>query len=132
MDSTLSNKVALVTGAAGPMGKAVVKGFVEQGCVVAMVDISQEGLLKNRKEFGQRVYCFPVDITQYEAVKATCGEIEKELEGVDILVNNAGILSNNKVLETSPEEWKKVISVNLDGAFYLSQQVIPYMIKGEI
>lgn len=127
MNRTLQNKVALVTGAAGPMGSAVVKKFISQGCVVAMVDINSEGLRKKVDEFGDRVFPFESDIKEFDNVEVIYSDIERKLGGVDILVNNAGILSNNKVLETSPEEWKNVMSINLDGAFYLSQQVVPHM-----
>ncbi len=129
MNLTLQNKVALVTGAAGPMGTAVVKDFIKQGCVVAMVDINHEGLQKNTEVFGEKARAFIADIKDFDSVKATCADINDKLGGVDILVNNAGILSNNKVLETSPVEWKNVLSINLDGAFYVSQQVIPHMRK---
>jgi 3-oxoacyl-[acyl-carrier protein] reductase len=127
MNVTLQNKVALVTGAAGPMGTAVVKDFINQGCIVAMVDINQEGLRKNTAEFGEKAIAFLTDIKDFANVKATCADVNRKLGGVDILVNNAGILSNNKVLETSPVEWKNVLSINLDSAFSFSQQVIPHM-----
>ena len=121
------NKIALVTGAAGPMGSAVVENLISQGCTVAMIDINAERLGEKADEFGEKAFPFTADIKEYEIVKATCAQIEQKLGGVDILVNNAGILSNNKILETTPEEWKKVMSINLDGAFYLSQQVVPHM-----
>lgn len=127
MNRILQNKVALVTGAAGPMGAAVVKKLISQGCVVAMVDINSEGLRKKADGFGERAHPFEADIKEFDNVEVTYADIERKLGGVDILVNNAGILSNNKVLETSPEEWKNVMSINLDGAFYLAQQVVPYM-----
>lgn len=127
MDVTLEKKVVLVTGAAGPMGTAVARKMISQGCTVAMVDINSEGLRKKAKELGEKALPFVTDIKKYDDVGATYADIEKQLGGVDILVNNAGILSNNKALETSPQEWHNVMSVNLDGAFYLSQKVIPYM-----
>ena len=127
MNRPLANKRALVTGAAGPMGSAVVKAFIEHGCMVAMVDINGDGLSKNAQRFGENARVFRADIRDPDIVKQTHSAIVEELEGVDILVNNAGILSNNKALGTSSKEWKDVLSVNLDGAFYLSQQVIPQM-----
>lgn len=127
MDMILNNKVALVTGAAGPMGTAVVKKFISQGCAVAMVDVNLDGLQKNADEFGEKALPFTADIKEIEQVEAVHADIENRLGGVDVLVNNAGILSNNKILETSAEEWQNVMSINLNGAFYLSQQVIPHM-----
>ncbi len=127
MNLILRDKVALVTGAAGPMGAAVVETFINQGCTVAMVDINSEVLEFSADGFGEMALPFVADIKKYDNVEATYVEVERKLGGVDILVNNAGILSNNKVLETSAEEWKNVMSTNLDGAFYFSQQVVPYM-----
>lgn len=121
------DKVALVTGAAGPMGTAVVKKMMSQGCAVAMVDINAEGLRQNADEFGENAHTFVADIKKFDSVQEMYADVERQLGGVDILVNNAGILSNNKIMGTSPEEWKNVLSINLDGAFYLSQQVIPFM-----
>jgi 3-oxoacyl-[acyl-carrier protein] reductase len=69
---------------------------------------------------GDCVHC---DITDVFSVRKTL----KQIGPVDVLVNNAGILSNNKVEATTPEEWRKVLAANLDGAFYLAREVIPGM-----
>ncbi len=127
MDITLNDKVVLVTGAAGPMGTAVARKMISRGCTVAMLDINSEALRKTADELGEKALPFVADITDFAEVGSAYADIEKHLGGVDILVNNAGILSNNKALETSPQEWNNVMAVNLDGAFYLSQRVIPYM-----
>ena len=127
MNLTLENKVVLVTGAAGPMGTAVARKMISEGCTVAMVDINSESLRKKAAELGEKALPFVTDIQKYDDVGALYAALEKQLGGVDILVNNAGILSNNKALETSPQEWNNVMSVNLNGAFYLSQKVIPHM-----
>ena len=127
MESIHRDKVAMVTGAAGPMGAAVVRNLLAQGCSVAMVDIFEEGVQKLADELGEKGLPVVADISKHENVKNAYEEVEHNLGGVDILVNNAGILSNNKVLETSSREWKNVLSVNLDSAFYLTQQVVPHM-----
>ena len=108
MGKTLEGKVAVVTGAAGTMGRAVVQFLEEDGAKVYGLDLRGE------------IVC---DVTDPEAVKRTIQGIGQ----VDILVNNAGILSNHKAEATTPEEWRKVLAANLDGAFYLSREVIPGM-----
>ena len=108
MGETLEGKVAVVTGAAGTMGRAVVQFLEEDGAKVYGLDLRGE------------IVC---DVTDPEAVKRTIQGIGQ----VDILVNNAGILSNNKAEATTPEEWRKVLAANLDSAFFVSQQVIPGM-----
>jgi 3-oxoacyl-[acyl-carrier protein] reductase len=105
----LKGKVAVVTGAAGTMGRAVVSFLKEDGLRVVGLDLK-----------GSDIDC---DIGNAEAVAAAMQGVGP----VDVLVNNAGILSNNKVEATTPEEWRKVLAANLDGAFYLAQAVIPGM-----
>jgi 3-oxoacyl-[acyl-carrier protein] reductase len=105
----LKGKTAVVTGAAGTMGRAVVSFLKEDGLNVVGLDLK-----------GDCVHC---DITDPVQVKKAI----KEIGPVDVLVNNAGILSNNKSEATTPEEWRKVLATNLDGAFYLAREVIPGM-----
>lgn len=122
-------ETALVTGAAGTMGEAVVRAFIEDGLKVVMVDIARESLEKLAEGLGSRVFAYAFDISDPSAVTENMKLITKEVGDIDILVNNAGILSNNKAADTTPEEWNKVMAVNLNGAFYLSQAVLPSMRK---
>jgi len=104
----LKGKTAVVTGAAGTMGRAVVSFLREDGLNVVGLDVKGD--------------CVRCDISDPAAVKKALAGLD-----VDVLVNNAGILSNNKAEATTPEEWRKVLAANLDGAFYLSREVIPGM-----
>jgi 3-oxoacyl-[acyl-carrier protein] reductase len=105
----LKGKTALVTGAAGTMGRAVVAFLKEDGLNVVGLDVKAD--------------CRHCDISDAAAVNKAIREIGQ----VDVLVNNAGILSNNKAEATTPDEWRKVLAANLDGAFYLAREVIPGM-----
>ena len=107
---TLKGKTAVVTGAAGTMGRAVVDVLKSDGMRVVGLDLRGD---------------FVCDVSDPRAVKKAIAEIGE----VDVLVNNAGILSNNKAEATTPEEWRKVLAANLDSAFYLSHEVIPGMKK---
>jgi len=121
-------KLALVTGAAGAMGRAVVKAFVEKNIRVIMVDIDKEALNREAKLFpSDKVIPLVLDITDPDAVKEAFNHLEENYAPIDILVNNAGILSNNKILETTLSEWNKVITVNLTGAFLMIQAALPGM-----
>ncbi|WP_319416649.1 SDR family NAD(P)-dependent oxidoreductase [Marispirochaeta aestuarii] len=124
-----AKKIALVTGAAGTMGKAVAKGLIEDGYRVVLADVKKEALDKVAAELGQDCYPIAFDISDFGACKKAIGQVRTEVGDVDVLVNNAGILSNNKVAATTPEEWHKVLAVNLDGAFYLIQLCLPAMIE---
>ena len=123
-------KTALVTGAMGVLGRAIVAALMEDGCRVVLVDLDQAKL----DEFCRglpagRALGIGCDIADPTAVAAAAEKVKKEWGGVDILVNNAGILSNNKAVGTSPEEWRKVLAVNLDGAFYFSRAFMEGMKK---
>ena len=125
--NTLKDKVALITGAGGVMGRAVVRGLIEDGCRIALIDVNSSSLAPLESEYGDRVCAEACDISDAEAVATAHKRIVRRLGPVDILVNNAGILSNNKIEATSVAEWKRVMSVNLDGAFFWSQAVVPDM-----
>jgi 3-oxoacyl-[acyl-carrier protein] reductase len=118
--SGLEGKTCLVTGAAGPLGAAIAREFAGLGCRVVLVDINGAAVEAVARELGGEALAF--DISREGAAAEALGERQ-----VDILVNNAGILSNNKVAATSAAEWRRVLSVNLDGAFYLSQLCLPGM-----
>src|SRR5687767_14319847 len=90
------------------MGRAVVQSLSADGMHVVGFDLRGD------------VVC---DVSDPEAVREAIAKVGQ----VDVLVNNAGILSNNKAEATTPEEWRKVLAANLDGAFYLSREVIPGM-----
>ena len=123
----LKDKVALVTGAAGTMGRAAARVLLEDGCRVALVDLDQGRLEALARELGDRALPFAFDISNPVAVGKGCECIRAALGDVDILLNNAGILSNNKSVQTDVAEWRRVLGANLDGAFFLAQQVIPAM-----
>jgi 3-oxoacyl-[acyl-carrier protein] reductase len=123
----LNGKTAVVTGAAGTMGHAVVRALLEDGAQVALVDIDAlrlDSLIRFLRGTTVAVLC---DIRDAVAVRNAHQQIEKLLGPIDILVNNAGILSNNKAESTDDAEWRRVLAVNLDGAFYWSRAVLPSM-----
>jgi 3-oxoacyl-[acyl-carrier protein] reductase len=111
--ASLKGRTAVVTGAAGTMGRAVAAALRADGLRVVGLDV--------RPARG----CVVCDISDPDAVASAVHRIGR----VDVLVNNAGILSNNKSEATTPEEWRRVLAANLDGAFYLSRVVIPAMKK---
>jgi len=120
---------ALVTGAGGTIGSAVTKMLIEEGYRVVAVDLYLAGLEELQKKYGQDVVKVQMDISNEAEVEAGCQKINKEIGPISVLVNNAGILSNNKSAGTQPAEWRRVMAANVDGAFYLSRQILPGMKK---
>ncbi|QJR14327.1 SDR family NAD(P)-dependent oxidoreductase [Usitatibacter palustris] len=123
----LKDKVAVVTGAAGTMGLAAAKFLLEDGAKVALVDVDMLRLDNVGRFLRGTTLAVSCDISDSMAVRQAHQKIAAELGPVDILVNNAGILSNNKSEGTLDDEWKRVMGVNLDGAFFWSRAVLPGM-----
>jgi 3-oxoacyl-[acyl-carrier protein] reductase len=121
------NRVALVTGAAGAMGQAVARMLATEGFRVALADLPTPRLDAAAAALGGRGRAFGFDVSDWDACERAFAAIEGEFGQVDALINNAGILSNNKVAATAPEEWRRVLAVNLDGAFYLARLALPGM-----
>ena len=122
-----SVRVALVTGAAGTMGAATAVRLVADGYRVALVDIAKDRLDALAAQIGGASTPVVADLSTPDGAALAVSESERALGPIDILVNNAGILSNNKIADTSPEEWRRVLGINLDGAFHLSRAVLPGM-----
>jgi 3-oxoacyl-[acyl-carrier protein] reductase len=134
MDLNLANKTVLVTGGSMGMGAAFVEAFAKEGCNVAVNYIVQP---QQAKEFAQRIRetyhvgaaAIYADITDELQVRDMIEKITAEFGHLDVLVNNAGIWPTTPFLDISLLEWRKVIDVNLNGAFICSQAACRQMIK---
>ena len=119
-----SNRLAVVTGAAGTMGRAITRQLVADGHRVAAIDLKLDMLASLADEFPDRVIPLAVDISDPDSVEQAWNDLNATHGPVTILVNNAGLLSNNKALQSTPEEWRRIMAVNLDGPFYLSRMAL--------
>ena len=119
----LSGKTALITGAAGAIGAAIAVALARDGARLVLVDRAAEALDTLNERLGGTSRTLQIDL----ADAAALARVADEAGEVDILVNNAGILSNNKVEQTTLEEWRRVNAVNLDAAFLLIQALLPGM-----
>lgn len=127
----LNDKVAIITGAAGGIGRSLCKRFCEEGAHVVALDLNRKGLdeLKNElSEFATQLTLVDVDITNHVAVTEAVKTAHEKLKRIDILVNNAGWDVPMQFLETNPEFWDKVISINLLGPLNLHHAVLPIMV----
>jgi 2-hydroxycyclohexanecarboxyl-CoA dehydrogenase len=128
----LKDKVAVVTGAAGGIGRSLVQRFCEEGAHVVALDLSQTGLdeLKGQlKEYSEQLTQIQLDITDHAAVVKTIQQVHADLKRIDVLVNNAGWDVAMPFLETTPDFWNKVVAINLMGPLNLHHAVLPFMVS---
>jgi 3alpha(or 20beta)-hydroxysteroid dehydrogenase len=124
---TLEGKVALVTGAARGMGEAEVRRLHADGAAVVAADILDEDGKRLADSLGDRVRYLHLDVASEEQWQAAVEQTEREFGRLDVLVNNAGILRFNAITDTSLEEFRQVIDVNLVGVFLGMKTAIPAM-----
>jgi NAD(P)-dependent dehydrogenase (short-subunit alcohol dehydrogenase family) len=122
-------KVALVTGAARGIGLAVAKKLLAEGWRLAMLDIDSELLCKSVDALAaaDNTLALNCDVSDSSAVTSAFAEIERRFGRLDALVNNAGIAVFAPLLETSEEDWRRVLEVNLTGPFLCTRAAVPLM-----
>jgi NAD(P)-dependent dehydrogenase (short-subunit alcohol dehydrogenase family) len=124
----LSEKVAVVTGAARGIGRAIAERFLAQGYRVALLDVDAATLARTEQELGD-VLALECDVAVPEQVRASVDRVSARFGRIDALVNNAGIAVFKPLLETSFEEWSRVLDVNLSGPFLCTQACAPVMLR---
>jgi len=125
-------KVALVTGAARGIGKAIALKLAQEGADVVVTDVDLEGAQRVAQEIeglGYKAKAIQADVSQREAVQRLVSKAVSVFGQIDILVNNAGIIRRGTFLEHDPQDWEKVLSVNLGGTFNCAKEVVPLMVK---
>ena len=121
---SLDGKVAIVTGASSGLGVAFAKGLAEAGADVAICARRVEKLETTRKaieDMGHRVIAVTADVSKPEDCERVVEETVANLGGVDILINNAGIASAAPATREDPEEFRKVVDINLNGSYFMAQ-----------
>ena len=128
----LKDRIAIVTGAAGGIGKAIAMKLSKHGAKVAVVDINvraAETLVAEMQGTGLDAIAIGCDVREYEQVMKAVESCVHDLGEPHILVNNAGISPITTVENISLEEWNKVLSINLTGPFLFTRAVLPYLKK---
>jgi 3-oxoacyl-[acyl-carrier protein] reductase len=130
--ASLEGRVALVTGGARGIGRAIALRLAEEGARVAIVDLADSGADTAREveqATGRATTFVKADISKEAEAQAAVAAVEAALGPVDILVNNAGITRDNLAVLMSESDWDAVLTVNLKGAFLMSKAVLRGMIK---
>ena len=132
MGQSLKGKVAFVTGAGRGIGEAIAIALAKEGVNVGLLARTEEALKGVAEEIGTlnvKVAYAPADVSSLEEVKQAIEKLTSELGTADILINNAGIGGFEKLVDTDPAEWKKIIDVNLMGTYYVTHTVLPQLIE---
>jgi len=126
----LKGRIAVVTGGAQGFGRAITERFIASGAKVAIWDNDIKLAEKTAKQVGAGTIALAVDVADLAVVEKAAAATLQAFGRIDILINNAGIAgANAKTWETTVEEWRKVMRINLDGPFICSKAVAPVMIK---
>lgn len=125
----LKGRNVVVTGGASGIGQATARRFVEEGCAVCIFDSSAESRSRVSGELPQLAGVIDADVSDLEQVRAAFAEAIGCMGSVDVLINNAGISIRHDFLEITPEEWDRVLDVNLKGVFYVAQTAARHMIE---
>jgi NAD(P)-dependent dehydrogenase (short-subunit alcohol dehydrogenase family) len=120
----LSDKVAIVTGAASGIGLGIAQLFVKEGAKVVFSDVNKSGK-DAAAAAGKNALFIECDVSDVESVRNLFTKTLETFGTIDILINNAGIVHQKPISETSDEDWNSVININLKGPFLLSREILP-------
>src|SRR5271163_2955403 len=127
----LKDKRVLITGGASGIGAATAARFLEEGSQVCVLDRDSAACAAIRQQLPGISEAIIADVTDLMQVESAFARAVRLMGGVDVLINNAGISIRHKFLDITPEEWDKVIAVNLTGVFYVAQTAARHMMEGE-
>ena len=127
---TFVNRAAVVTGGASGIGREVARRLARHGAAVAVADINREGaeaVAAALAEDGARAEAIACDVSRPEQADAMIARAVAAFGGVDILVHSAGVGVERSFLDTSPEEWQRILDIDLSGTFFCGQAAARHM-----
>jgi 3-oxoacyl-[acyl-carrier protein] reductase len=130
----VTDRVAIVTGAARGIGAATAKRLANDGFAVAVLDLDEEAAAKTAAEItadGRRAIAVSADVSDAAAVSAAVAKVASELGNPTVLVNNAGVTRDNLLFKMTENDWDTVLNVHLRGAFLMSRAVQAYMTEAK-
>lgn len=125
----LEAKRVLITGGASGIGAATAARFLDEGSVVCVLDRDAEARRKIMQELPGLAGALEADVSNLKQVQAAFAEAIALMGGVDVLINNAGISIRHNFLDITPEDWDKIMAVNLTGVFYVAQTAARHMME---
>ncbi len=127
----LKDKRVLITGGAGGIGAATAVRFLEEGARVAVLDRDEAALERLHREHPAVSGFVTADVSDADDVARAFAELDGLWGGLDVLINNAGISIRHRFVDITPQEWRQVMDVNLDGVFFVAQQAARRMLAGD-
>jgi NAD(P)-dependent dehydrogenase (short-subunit alcohol dehydrogenase family) len=127
----LEGKRVLITGGAAGIGAATTARFLQEGSRVVVLDRDREALQVMERKHPALAGTIRADVSRAGEVAQAFEELDGMVGGLDVLINNAGVSIRHGFLDITPEEWRTVMGVNLDGVFYVAQQAARRMLAGE-
>ncbi len=127
----LKGRRVLITGGAGAIGAATAKRFLEEGSRVVVLDQDEGAVERIEGKLTSLSGTIRADVSDPGAVSRAFGELDLLMGGIDVLINNAGISIRHRFLDVSPQEWRDVMKVNLDGVFFVAQQAAQRMLAAD-
>lgn len=125
----LDGKVAIVTGGARGIGRAICQAYVAAGAKVAVADLLEDDAKATASTLGDQGMAVAMDVTDTASIQQGVAAVEKVWGGVDILVNNAGIFNMASIDKVTPEDYRRQYDVNVGGTIFSIQAVVPSMKK---
>jgi len=132
--ASLDGKVALITGAASGLGKAIAELYAKNGAAVGIADINQsqaDATANEIKAAGGKAIGIEMDVTSEDAVNAGTDKLVAEFGHIDILISNAGVQIINPIEQFAFADWKKMLAIHLDGGFLTTKAALKHMYKGD-
>jgi NAD(P)-dependent dehydrogenase (short-subunit alcohol dehydrogenase family) len=123
----LEGKRVLITGGASGIGAATAARFLEEGSAVVALDRDAEGRHRIQRELSDLAGTVDADVSRLDQVQSAVADAVRLMGGLDVVINNAGISIRHNFLDIKPEEWDKVLAVNLTGVFYVAQAAARHM-----
>lgn len=127
----LEEKRVLITGGASGIGAATALRFLDEGASVVVLDRDEQALAEFKNQHPNLSGTILADVSDPEAVAEAFETLDELMGGLDVLINNAGISIRHPFMDITPEEWREVMDVNLNGVFYVAQQAARCMLAGE-
>ena len=127
----LRGKRVLITGGAGGIGSATAERFLKEGSRGVVLDCNDEALRRIENALPSLSGIINADVSDPDAVARGFGELDELLGGLDVLINNAGISVRQPFMDITPQQWRRVMDINLNGMFFVAQQAARRMLAGD-